>query len=177
MTRHPSAGRTRHKQITVFIYIIIAPRRTPLFYYCQRQGHRAMIHGRAAKHPLHAVRSQRVWACTRRCTIHMCTCTRRQEAAGAAAAQSRESITHSCLLHVDISFSWADERSSPLCVCGGGACAKNVTFASSHQKKTHTKKHKGRFLSPEEHFRVLRQKHPERRLVFFSCLPAASAIG
>lgn len=176
MTRHPSAGLTRHEQITVFIYIIIASRRTPFIYYCQRQGHRAMIHGRAAKHPLHAGRAH---AHADASTIHTrtLTCTRRQEAAGAAAAQSRESMTHSCLSHGDVSFSWADERSSPLCVCGGGACAKNVTFASSHQKKTHAKKHKGRFLSPEEHFRVLRQKHPERRLVFFSCLPAASAIG
>lgn len=41
MTRHPSAGSTRHKQITVFIYIIIASCRTLLFYYCRRQGHRA----------------------------------------------------------------------------------------------------------------------------------------
>lgn len=181
MTRHPSAGRTRHKQITVFIYIIIASRRTPLFYYCQRQGHRAMIHGRAAKHPLHAVRSQRVGACTRR-HIHDSHAYVPVHAVAAGGCRScgcaEPGINYSLLpLARGCFFSWPDERSSPLCVCGGGACAKNVTFASSHQKKTHRKKPKGRFLSPEEHFRVLRQKHPERRLVFFSCLPAASAIG
>lgn len=59
MTRHPPAAPTRHKQITVFIYITTASRRTLLFYYCRRQGHGAMIHGGAAKPPIHAVGSQR----------------------------------------------------------------------------------------------------------------------
>lgn len=47
-------------------------------------------------------------------------------------------------------------------------CARNVTFASTHRKThthTHSKKNQNPtagLFSPEEHFRVLRQKDPER---------------
>lgn len=170
MTRRPSAGRTRHEQITVFIYIIIASRRTPLFYYCQRQGHRAMIHGRAAEHPLHAVRSQRVEACTRRHIHDSYVYVPVHAAAGGcrSCGCAEPGINYSLLpLARRCFFSWPDERSSPLCVCGGGACAKNVTFASSHQKK-HTQKNTKAGFYPLKNILESYVRNTLRDALFFS---------
>lgn len=136
-TRHPSAGPARRKQITVFIYIIIASCRTLLFYYCRRQGHRAMIHGRQPSNPRSrvtvgvGVRSQtHPWFMCVRCRAH---------------GGTEPGINYSLLplayrdFFIYFFILGRMKGAEPLCVCCGGACAKNVTFASTHQK-THTQK-------------------------------------
>lgn len=133
-----------------------------------------MIHGRAAKHPTHAVRSQRVGACTRRHVHDSHVYVPVHAAAGGcrSCGCAEPGINYS-LLPLErrcffFFFSWPDERSSPLCVCGGGACAKNVTFCLITSEKKHTQKNTKAGFYPLKNILESYVRNTLRDALFFS---------
>lgn len=142
-------GYTWCKQITVFIYIIIASCLILLFHYCQWEGHYTMIYSSDCFHASHVQYMHP--HIPPRLALRSYACTERTEG---ALTLSRESITHSA------AYFGGSKDHTPLCARVPGHVLKMYPLTNTsvwYIRKTNADLH-----SPEEHFRHLHQKYPER---------------